>query len=391
VEPRTQRTSPHPGGDRAQPDRQLWLDNLKVLLIATIIAFHGLLSYATLEVWTYTEFREVTLSPVTEGVVFVLVAPFGFFVIALLFLVAGLLSPGSIERKGAGRFARDRLVRLGVPFVVFVFLLEPTLTYALEHPLGDAPGSYGQEYLGAEKRVDTGPLWFVGVLLIFSLVYASWVAIRRRRVVERTPAALTFRLLLVVAAVVAATSFLVRLVYPYGSEAGREDLNLWEWPACVAAFGLGVVASRRGWLEEVPDDLRRPCRNLSLTALAAMAVLLLAAGLADRVEEGLGGWSWWAVVFVVIEAPLTVCAPVWLLALAHEHLDRHFRGETVLTRACFAAFIVQGFVLIGLAAALRQVPVPAEGKALVVAAGGVAGSFGLGWALLRIPGVRRVL
>lgn len=379
------------GTTHPHPARRPWIDNLKVLLITLIIAIHGVLSYAgTVEVWTYTEFREVTLNPVTEAVLFGLVAPFGFFMIALLFLVAGLLTPGSVQRKGVRRFTTDRLLRLGVPFLVFVFLLEPTLTYALEHPLGDAPGSWMQEYLGVEKSLDTGPLWFVGVLLIYSLAYAAWVAIRPERG-PRAPTPITWRRLLVIAAIVAVSSFLVRLVYPYGSEAGRSDLNFWEWPACIAAFALGVVATRQGWLEQVPDHLRRQCRTVTLFALAGMACLLLAAGVADRVEAALGGWNVLAALFATLEAPLTICGPVWLLAAAQRHLDRRYRWDTFFNRACYAAFIVQGFVLIGLAAALRGVTAPAEIKAVVVASGGVAGSYALAWLLLQIPGVKRVL
>jgi hypothetical protein len=104
----------------------------------------------------------VTLTPVVEVGLFVLVSPFGFFLVALLFLVAGLLTPSSYERKCARRFVGDRLLRLGAPFLAYVFMVQPTLAYALEHPLGNAPGSYGQEYLGAERQIDTGPLWFVG-------------------------------------------------------------------------------------------------------------------------------------------------------------------------------------------------------------------------------------
>lgn len=134
-------------GDRSElghwaAARLAYLDNLKVVLIAAIIALHGVLGYAgTVEVWTYSELREVTLTPVAEAALLVLVSPFGFFLIALLFLVAGLLTPSSYDRKGARRFVVDRLLRLGVPFVVYVFLVQPTLVYALEHPLGDAPGS----------------------------------------------------------------------------------------------------------------------------------------------------------------------------------------------------------------------------------------------------------
>lgn len=88
---------------------------------------------------------------------------------------------------------------------------------------------------------------------------------------------------------------------------------------------------------------------------------------------------------------MTLCGPIWLLGMAQLRLDRHYRGDEVLNRTCYAAFIVQGFVLIGLAYALRAVAAPAEVKALVVATGGVTGSYGLAWLLLRIPGVGRVL
>ena len=63
--------------------------------------------------------------------------------------------------------------------------------------------------------MDTGPLWFVGVLLIFSLGYAAWVAVRPRSDdPTRAPRPVTFRALLVITAVVAVSSFLVRLVWP---------------------------------------------------------------------------------------------------------------------------------------------------------------------------------
>lgn len=98
-----------------------------------------------------------------------------------------------------------------------------------------------------------------------------------------------------------------------------------------------------------------------------------------------------AAAFAVIEAPLTVCGPIWLLSVARKRLDWTYRGAPLLNRTSYAAFIVQGFVLIGLAAALRQVPLLAELKAVLVATGGVAGSFALAWVLVRTPGLRRVL
>ena len=69
----------------------------------------------------------------------------------------------------------------------------------------------------------------------------------------------------------------LRRRFSYGSSSlGSEsftDLNVWEWPACIALFALGIAASRQRWLTVVPDRLRRQCRLITLTAAAAMAAL----------------------------------------------------------------------------------------------------------------------
>ena len=370
--------------------RRPYLDNLKVVLITAIIAFHAILGYAsTVEVWTYTALREVTLASATQVVVLVLVSPFGLFMIALLFLVAGLLTPSSLERKGTGRFVGDRLLRLGLPFVVYVLLIQPTLVYALEHPLGEAPGSFWAEYLGDERRLDTGPLWFVGVLLIFSLGYAGWTAWISPRHPTRP---VSLRTLVLAALVVAPASFGVRLVYPYGSESGFTDLNFWEWPACLAVFALGVNASRHGWVTAVPDRLARQCRNVTLVGVLAMATLLMVVGLLDAVDDPLGGWNGAAVAFAALDAVLTVFGSVWLLSVAQRRLERRYRWGPLLSRSAYGAFMLQTLFLLGFAIALRQVPLPAEAKALIVAIGSVTCSFTTAWLLIsRVPGASRIL
>jgi hypothetical protein len=380
--------------------RKVYLDNLKVILIGLIIVLHAILGYSTIEVWNYSEYREVTLSPAVQFPLAVLAAPFAFFVIGLLFLVAGLFTRPSLERKGVSLFVRDRLLRLGVTYVVYVLLVQPSVTYALEHPLGDAPNSYWEEWLAEEDshRLDSGPLWFVGTLLIFSLGYALWVLGRRRwggpgEAAALTTATITTPRLLALAGVVGLVSFVVRLDAPYGSEAGFLDLNYWEWPGCLAAFLLGIVASGQGWLGSVPDDLRRHSRTATLAAALAMSLLLLVAGLRDVVEEELmGGPHLLALGFSLADCVLVVFGPVWLLAVAQQRLTQPLPWGHGLARSAFGAFILQTPVLIGLALALRPTDLPAEVKALVVAVVGTAASFALAWVLVtRVPGVRRVL
>jgi fucose 4-O-acetylase-like acetyltransferase len=375
--------------------RLLYVDNLKAILITAIIAGHAVAGYGALALWSYGDVREVTLSPLMETALLALVAPFGLCMIPLLFLIAGLFTPASVRRKGPGGYARDRLLRLGVPFAVFTLLLWPVLLYALYRPLGNAPGSYWAEFVGtAEESLDTGYFWFVGDLLIFSLVYAAWVAVRRVRTDRAGDGEIHASHLLAIAAAVTVATFLVRLAFPFASE-NYVDLNLYQWPECVALFALGILAARHGWLTAVPDRLRNRCRTAALTAVGALAVFTVAGVALGGIggDTWRGGWHWEALVFAASESALAVFGPVWLLGAAQRHLNQRLRWVAPwVSRSAYGAFMMQGPVLIGFAVALRPIPLPAEIKALVVAVGSVAGSFALAWLLIsRIPGVNRIL
>jgi hypothetical protein len=372
--------------------RQLYVDNLKVILIAAVIAGHAVLGYTELDAWSYADVREVTLRPALAYVLLAVSAPFALLVIPLLFLIAGLLTPPSLDRRGPWRFVRDRLLRLGVPFAVFALLLWPLLEYVLFRQLGQAPELWA--YFRAEGTLDTGVLWFVGALLIFSLAYAGWVWVRRGHETRPRRGEVKVGHLLLLAAAVTVATFLLRVVLPYESDNKYVDLNMWEWPACAALFGLGIMASRAGWLTAVPDRLRRRSRTVTLAAVGAAAVFAAAAIALGVVGEQLwGGWYWPALVFAAGESTLSVFGPVWLLGVAQRRLNRSFRwARPVISRSSYGAFMLQGPVLIALAIALRPLPLPAEVKALIVAAGGVAGSFALAWLLVsRVPGMRRIL
>jgi hypothetical protein len=332
--------------------------------------------------------QETTLSPVSVVVLFALVGPFAFFMMALLFLVAGLLTPASVARKGPGRFARDRLLRLGVPFAVFFLLLWPALLYAVYRPFGHFSGSYWAFLL--DIYPDSGPLWFVGVLLLLSLAYAGW---RRIHPVARAGARpLTVPALSLLALAVSAASFLVRLVYPYGGQ-GPMDLNEFQWPECLAMFAVGTAAAGQGWLTAVPDPIRRVARTVTLWAAGVTAgILAVTIPLGVPPEDFAGGWRWPALLFAAVGGPLTVFGSIWFLAAAQRHLDRPWPHGSMLARTAYGAFVVQGIPLLGIALALRPVPVVAEVKALIVAVGGVLCSFALSWVLItRVPVLRRIL
>ena len=243
-------------------------------------------------------------------------------------------------------------------------------------------------------------MWFVEVLLVYSLAYAAWRFWRGTRAVaeDRRPAAaprapLSGRTLAAVAAAVSAGTVLVRLVFPLLSgQVGQS--HLWQWPQFVAMFGLGIVAAQRGGLAPVPDRIRRGCGYACLFGVLAFLVLAGTMVLIDVDPEVWFGerLHWAPMTLAAIEGPLAIGFGVWMLGVAQRRLNRP-PGPfgLAMTRSAYAAFILQGVVLIGLMIALRSVGFSAEVKALVVAALGVALSFGLAWLLVSRTRIGRVI
>lgn len=393
---RSRRPVPVPPSPRR---RLAYLDRLKVLLVAVIIAAHGVAGYSGFEgAWPYQPHREVRLSGVSDVVLGMLLLPSLVFVMGLFFLISGLVTPGSLERKGPRRFARDRIVRLGIPLAIVVLGIWPALVY-VGNRVGGQNASYWTQFIHAKPFLDPGPMWFVEVLLIYSLGYAGWRGWRRHHAPrpDRTAdgrVSLSGRTLVLLAVAISLITIPVRFVFPWDSHQVA-DLQLWQWPQYLAMFGLGIVAGRSGWLDRVPEDIRRRCRTAALAGLFAVLILILAvvaAGLDPGDAFSDLRFHWAPIALAAIEGPLVVGASVWLLATAQRHLNHPpTRRGRALARSAFGAYVFQGPVLIGLALALRPVGLPAEIKALLVACLGVAGSFALGWALVSRTKLSRIL
>jgi hypothetical protein len=300
----------------------------------------------------------------------------------LFILIAGLMTPGSLSRKGSAGFLRDRAVRLGVPFVAFVLQVYPIIEY-----LGEPEGTLVDGLREGWQSPDSGPLWFVGVLLVFSLGYVGWRAVR-----PAPPAgsagALRPILLVGLAGVIAVGNMVVRLWFPMNSDQFL-SAHLWQWPQCLTLFVLGLMCAERGWLQPVPVQVRRVG---GWAALAGAAVTIAAIATSSSGPDPFrGGATWQAALIATCEGVISIGVSVWLLGTFERRFDHAGRLSGALGRAAFGAYVLQAPVLVLCALAAHPLPVAPEVKFLLVAPAAIAGSFALAWLLTRLPGVRRVL
>ncbi|MDX2701689.1 acyltransferase [Streptomyces sp. PA03-6a] len=180
------------------PERRPELDAIRMLVVIGLVFFHSALVFAADDDF-YVKNAETT-----EAIM--IIAGFGVvWAMPLLFLISGLGAWHSLRRRGAGGFARERLLRLGVPLVFATLALNPLPQWLR---LRSADADHHESYLGFLPRFydvhlepeefpflvqgehfETGHLWFVVLLLAFSLMlvpFHRWLPRERvRRIGDR--------------------------------------------------------------------------------------------------------------------------------------------------------------------------------------------------------------
>src|SRR5204863_9104950 len=89
----------------------------------------------------------------------IVLPPAALFAMGLFFLISGLVTPGSVSRKGPRAFARDRAIRLGVPLVVWTLVIWPGAIWTAHLAAGENH-SFWWQLKHADPSLDTCPMWF---------------------------------------------------------------------------------------------------------------------------------------------------------------------------------------------------------------------------------------
>jgi len=380
--PSSQTTAGIPSAAEART-RTAWLDNLRVVLIGGVIAAHVATAYIVEVDWYFEE--RTTSEALTTAVTFpvFLAAIFG---LGPLFLVAGTLSARSLATKGSADFVRTRLLRLGLPLVFFCLIIDPLADYLGQLPFSDNTlWDYAVDRTGTR---DFGPMWFVAALLLYSLLYAAWRAVRPRAL--ETGQVVTAGQLAWFAAAIAVLSWTVWLQWSY--TAGTPfNANFGHWGQASVLFVLGVCCGERGWFETLAWGR---ARRMGWVAVAGMVLIAGLAGsvlAVDDFESMAGGVHWQSAAFAAVAGVVGVAVSLWVASWFRRRWNHAGPTAQRAGRGSYAAYVIHPVVLVLISLACLPLAAPPEAKFLIVAAIGVPATFAIGYALTRVPGLRRVL
>ncbi len=386
----------------------LAIANLRGVFILILVSFHACLAYLGSTPAMPAAFD---LAPYM-WLAFPIVDPRRFYgfdlycawedvhVMALMFFLSGLFVAPSLTRKGAARFAADRLYRLGLPFLFSVFVLTPIAIYPVY--LQRNPSGSPAEYLAAYRDLPfwpNGPTWFLWLLLAISLalaaIHALWPAgLEALAVLTRDARRAPRRFL--VALTVAATLGYLPLTLAFGPfdwfERGLFSFQISRPLLYAVYFFAGAAVGAAGLSEGLlaPDgELSRRWRRLGAISPAFLFVWMGLTGvvLTYPAFAPMPMRTLSALAYV----GASVAGVMLLMAVSVRFCARRFRWLELLSRNALGIFVVHYTPLVWMQYALLDLALPALLKAALVFGVTLPVSLALAVAMRKQPLLARLI
>lgn len=387
-----------PGATSSTPTRMLYIDNMRVLLISLVIVGHMAITYgAPLGDWYYRETGEV--GPLFAIMTMLLLGIGASFLLGLFYFIAGYFTPRPYDRRGAKRFVGDRLMRLGIPLILYAVVINPLVTFwaaAAGGYAGSLP-SYVSTHLPALTIASIGPLWFVEALLLFSIVYALIrVGLGSQRGSGGSQPEVPVpgnRSIALFALGLGLLTFVVRIRAPFGWWWEPVHLEPAHFPQYIALFSVGILAYRHNWLVGFSKTQARIWGWIALALVPGLLVLAIAAGaLGGEFDPAIaGGFTGLSLAYSLWEAFIGIALVISVLVGFRDRLDVQGKLAGAMSRTAYAVYVLHPLSIVPLAIALRDVPLSLEMKFIFFAPMAVAVSFLLGYLVRKVPGFRYVL
>jgi glucan biosynthesis protein C len=381
--------------EKPKKTRMFFVDNLRILLIVLLVLHHLMITYGHSGSWYYLEGQPDDL---TSVVATLFTAVNQAFFLGFFFMISGYFTPGSYDRKGPWSFLEDRLLRLGIPLLIYIILIDPLIKYVVVVKAGSFQGSFWQgmaRYFGDYRGLGTGPLWFVETLLIFAVLYVLWRLLTKPPVTAAhgegakpsNIAIAGFALLLGV------LSFIVRIWLPMGWNFVPLNLQFPYFVQYIGLFVFGLIAYRRGWFLGISRGMGRLWLGVAAFCIVVLlpAVFVLGGALEGKVDPFLGGVTWQSFVFSVWEQFVCMGMVIGLLVWFRERLNRQGALAKGLAASAYTVYLIHAPVIVLLALALRGIGVYALLKFVLVAPLAIALCFLIANYLRQLPLARRIL
>lgn len=375
------------------------LDHLRAALTILVVLHHVAVMYGAAAPFYYVEPPHTGDALTYLTLLFFVLFNQAYFM-GLFFMISGVFTPGSYDRKGLVPYVRDRVLRLGVPLAAFWLVLSPISSAGFyQMPTSLTHLEHGFRLSDLPMLLGPGPLWFAEMLLIFCLGYAAFRFVTRNRrpsaaetetATEPAPEDRPAPRPLVIAGFVlalAAASYLFRILAPLATATPVLGFPTPAYiPQYLSFFVIGIVAARRGWFRTLPAS-----KGVIGFIAAGVATLLLLPAALTGGAAFLGNGTWQSAAYALWDSIVSVGMAMGLATLFRARFNGDWRLGRFLARNAYAVYVIHIPVIVFLALALRPIHPPQLAKFALAAAVAVPLCFLLATAVRRLPMASRVL
>jgi surface polysaccharide O-acyltransferase-like enzyme len=334
--------------------RFAYLDNIKSFVILSVIALHAATTYSGIGPWRYIEVP-------TNGLSLFELATFGVFIsflnawhMGILFFISAFLMARTMEKHGPSVFIKKKLFRLGLPLLVYIFIISPFIVLILIET--NAENTFAENYIhfiqSLEFLKSLGPLWFVKVLLFFCVIYAIIRQYTSKKIKIHNISFFNIACLVLLAGVV---NFFARISFPLGKFFFSLPLSV--MTTHIVMLILGVLVGENNLLDKITD--KKNIKWLLLTPVIGMPVWAFLMLHGSNAEGNLyhlgGGFYWQSFVYSLWEVFTAFGFSVGFIALFRKKVNAENKFSRLLKNNSFGIYFFHALILIATSIALKNV------------------------------------
>jgi hypothetical protein len=311
----------------------------------------------------------------------------------MFIFIAGYFTYPSLTKKGVSRFVKDRIIRLGLPLLLYYFLIGPFVRYFSKLAKG-YDGSFIQfitESYHSGIYGFMGVMWFVVLILLFSVAYACfWYFFPNGLYKPRTDDFPRNVRILLFVLVVGFSSYVARIIFPMGGDF-TASRSLGSIVFFAVSFFLGTTASRYNWVEKLKLKNAMPWTIAAVVAMIIPVVLLFIyrknLGMGSIAKSG----SYASLFYAFWEVVKTLGTGMLSIVVFRKWLNKPGKLANILGQSVFLAYFIHPLICVLFLYAFSTSGFHPLIKFAIVAPTALLTTFTVAWLLRLIPVVRKIL
>lgn len=364
--------------------RLYYIDNLRVFLISLVVLLHFNITYGGPGDWYYNE-SEAGFPAILFQAMFNITNQ--SFFMGMFFMISAYFSAASLTRKPIGRFVKDRLIRLGLPLLVYYFVLNSLTNYIRWKYIESNHASF-LDFIQHRNTWGFGPMWFVEALLIFTFLF---LIVRTTKITIRLrfPGTLT---ILITAVITGILQFIIRIWLPVGWSQPFTNFQFPFFLQYILLFIVGIIAYQNKWFESITFRMAKHWFIFAqVMILVVLPVILITGGKENGIESFVGRMTWQSFAWAVWEQVTGFALIIGLLGLAKKYANRQGKLASALSASAYGVYVFHPPIIVGISALFLHFDIPQLLKFVVLAPVALISCFSIAWLIKQVPGVKKVM